>query len=111
MDIRRTTEYCEELDNLNIVIKPNNDLNGLGLRDLLVKIVTDLDGIDCYLVGDEFSLGNLDCGYRIYCANTDMIYTLSLSRLLDIQRDSVCILYAEDLDDDDRELVNSYFGD
>ena len=111
MDIRRTSEYCEELANLDIVIKPNNDLNGLGLHDLLVKIVTDLDSINCYLIGDEFSLGNSDSGYRIYCANTDTIYTLSLRRLLSVQLDNICILYAEKLDDDDRELVNSYFGD
>jgi len=111
MDIRRTTEYCKELEDLTIIIEPHEDLKNLGLHNLLVKVINDLDGIDCYIVGDEFSLGNSDCGYSVYCANTDRIYTLSVSILMDIQSGVDCRLYPHELDNDERELVNSYFGD
>ena len=69
-------------------------------------IIQDLDSVDCYLVGEPFSLGNYSVGWLVYNAHDDLVYTLNLGEL---ENSRTIRLYPRKPDRFDREIINNRF--
>lgn len=110
----RKHDNIKEFKNGNISFRfSKEDIQGLtdGKFSVVECLSWLLEEIDCYFVGEEFCLSNWMMGVDIYNCYSDKIYTFPF----DYERiESVLLtgkwfkLYARDLTDTDREIVESY---
>lgn len=99
----RKNDSIIEFKNHNINIKLDwyykdlfNDDNWGTLNAILTKL-------DCYIIGEPFSIGNFDAGYMVYNLHSDMCYTLSGQKMADFKEGKSVKLYAYKPNTDDRE--------
>ena len=110
--MRRKHENIKEFKNGNLAIRSpieyRKDLKS-GNHAALEVISWLLDELDCYLVGEPFCLSNFAIGQDIHNANMDLMYTLNFNDILDALAAGRWLrLYARELDETDRELINEW---
>ena len=88
------------------VYKPSERSNDYIKQTSLDVLIQDLDAVDCYLVGEPFSLGNYSIGWLIYNAHDDLVYTLNLGEL---ETSKLIRLHPRRPDKYDREILNDRF--
>lgn len=107
--MKREHENIKEFSNGNISIRFSpDDMRALNEKrysstELLSWVLEELD---CYLVGDEFCLGNYATGAMIYNCYSDLVYIINLNDIDDILTVGRWLrLYARKPDKDDREIL------
>ena len=101
----RTTDYCKEYKNGNIIIKYDRDMIAESKRDSLLTLSSVLDGIDCYFIGETYCLGNYETGHTVYNAYSDLVYVFAWSELEALEAGKAVKLFARKPDETDRELI------
>ena len=102
----RENDGIRESSNGNLVIHMK-DATVTDIRDAWYLLNVILDSMDCYCIGEQFSLGNFDMGQMIYNAHDDLVYTLPMSDLYKLMGGEEITLYARTPDEDDRELIDA----
>lgn len=93
--------------NLNIKLNPETlkEIES-GKTSDIENISWLLDTLDCYFVGEEFSLSNFDMGANIYNCHSDVIYIISFSDIeTKLKAGKTLKLYGRKPDKDDREII------
>ena len=82
----RKTDYCKEYKNGNITIKFDPELIELAKRDSVLALVSALETIDCYFIGETYCLSNYAMGHTIYNAYSDLVYVFLWSEIEELER-------------------------
>ena len=101
----RTTDYCKEYKNGNMLIHFDRDLIELAKNDSILALASALDSADCYFIGETYCLSNYAMGHTIYNAYSDVIYVLNWNELEALQAGKTVKLFARKPDAADRELI------
>lgn len=101
----RTTDYCKEYKNGNMLIKFDRDLIEFAKRDNVLALVSALETADCYFIGETYCLSNYETGHTIYNAYSDLVYVFAWSDLEKLQQGKTVKLFARIPDETDRELI------
>lgn len=71
-----------------------------------------LDGLDTYIITDEYCLSNYDMGATLYNAYSDTVYIISFTDIdTKLLAGHTIRLYANKPDAYDRETIDAYFND
>ena len=100
----RENECIKEFKNGNLHIKYSTDHNEW---EMLSGI---LERLDCYVVGEEFCLGNYDMGCMIYNAYSDLVYIFRFGDFEKLEEGKTIILYARKPDSEEREEIEKEFS-
>ena len=101
----RTTNYCKEYKNGNIIIKYDRDTIAESKRDSLLTLSSVLDEIDCSFIGETYCLNNYETGHTVYNAYSDLVYIFAWSELEALEAGKAVKLFARKPDETDRELI------
>ena len=101
----RTTNYCKEYKNGNIIIKYDRDTIAESKRDSLLTLSSVLDEIDCSFIGETYCLNNYETGHTVYNAYSDLVYIFAWSELEALEAGKAVKLFARKPDEADRELI------
>lgn len=70
-----------------------------------------LEEIDCYFIGENFSISNYDTGMLIYNCYSDLVYIIAVSDILEVLANFRWLrLYARKPSDIDREIIENELG-
>lgn len=100
-----------EYDNKMLVIKYQDDTIESAKKDELCTFSNVLDEVDTYIIGDEFCLSNYAMGCLLYNYYSDLCYIFNLDYLDTLKNGEAVTLLGHTPDNDEREEINSYFGD
>lgn len=107
--MRRRHENIKEFKNGNLNIKfTPNDIQD-AQKDELLTLVSVLDNVDCYFIGDTYCLSNFETGHTIYNAYSDLVYVFPWSCLDELKQEKTVKLYARTPDGTDRETIYNDF--
>jgi len=101
----RTTNYCKEYKNGNIIIKYDRDTIAESKRDSLLTLSSVLDEIDCSFIGETYCLNNYETGHTVYNSYSDLVYIFAWSELEALEAGKAVKLFARKPDETDRELI------
>ena len=102
-------DECKRFKNGNINIrffKENIKDCKAGKFSDIELLSSALENVDCYIIGEQFSLSNYAMGCLIYNAYMDCIYILNFNDLDILLQDKTLKLYADfRIDEDTREII------
>lgn len=105
----RENDCIKEFKNGNMHIEYDEYTMKSAVRGKWRTLVEVLDGLDCYLVGEEFSLGNWSMGCMIYNAYSDLVYIFDLADFKKLVEGKTVILYGHKPDEEEREEIEKDF--
>lgn len=110
----REHENIKEFKNGNLSIRfPAEEMERLkkGTISAIEVISWTLDELDCYFIGEEFSLGNYAMGAMIYNCYSDLVYIINFNDILEtLARGRWLRLNARKPNIDDREVIAEWEG-
>lgn len=96
---------CTQFKNGNINVKiEKEDLEDFK-KDQVFFLSDLLWWMNCEFIGETFCLGNFETGYLIYNSYMDCCYIFAWSDLDKLAEGKSVKLYARDVTDEDRELI------
>ena len=101
----RTTDYCKEYKNGNMLIHFDRELIEFAKRDSVLALASALDTADCYFIGETYCLSNYETGHTIYNAYSDLVYVFAWKDLKKLQQGKTIKLFARIPDESDRETL------
>lgn len=109
--MRRDNGNIKEFANGNLNIKYTPEDIEQSKKDTMLVLAEILSSLDCYFVGDDFSLGNYAMGHMVYNAHSDFMYLFAWNHIDNLMHGKTVKLYASRPDKDDRELLWKEFQD
>ena len=100
----RENESIKEFKNGNLHINYSAD------HDEWETLSGILERLDCYIVGEEFCLGNYDMGCMIYNAYSDLVYIFRFGDIDKLDEGKTLVLYGRKPDSIEREEIEKEFG-
>ena len=101
----RENDYIKQFKNGNIHIKYDDYMIRNAERYELLTFGDVLDSLDCYILGEEFCLGNWAMGCMIYNAYSDLVYIFNFDNLENLKEGKTVILYGRKPDNEEREEI------
>lgn len=94
-----------------ITIKYDADGIEMARKDEIYTFASSVDMLDCYIIGEQYCLGNFDMAFDIYNNYTDLIYCVPYSELNKLKNGEEIKLYGHTPDDDERETIEKEWED
>lgn len=101
----RENDCIKEFKNGNLHIKYDEYMMRNAECDEWRTLGEVLDSLDCYFVGEEFSLGNWSMGCMIHNAHSDLVYIFNFEDLKNLKEGKTVVLYGHKPDEEEREEI------
>ena len=76
-------------------------------RDVMAQVLNELIDVDCYIIGEPYSMGNFDLAYSLYCAYNGFVYVLTGNEVHRLTKGYLVKMYNRKPTEDELILINN----
>lgn len=105
--MRRGHTNIKEFINGNINLRFDRNMIEEAQKDDVLTLASLLETLDCYFIGETYSLSNYETGHTIYNAYSDLMYVFAWNALEELKQGKTVKLYARKPGETDREILES----
>lgn len=103
----RAHDTIKEFQNGNINLRFDRTMIEEAQKDEILTLVSLLETLDCYFIGESYCLSNYETGHTVYNAYSDLVYIFAWSELEKLLQGKTVKLYARKPNKTDREISES----
>lgn len=103
----RAHDTIKEFQNGNINLRFDRTMIEEAQKDEILTLVSLLETLDCYFIGESYCLSNYETGHTVYNAYSDLVYIFAWSELEKLLQGKTVKLYARKPNKTDREILKS----
>ena len=103
----RAHDTIKEFQNGNINLRFDRTMIEEAQKDEILTLVSLLETLDCYFIGESYCLSNYETGHTVYNAYSDLVYIFAWSELEKLIQGKTVKLYARKPNKTDREILES----
>lgn len=103
----RAHDTIKEFQNGNINLRFDRTMIEEAQKDEILTLVSLLETLDCYFIGESYCLSNYETGHTVYNAYSDLVYIFAWSELEKLLQGKTVKLYARKPNKTDREILES----
>jgi len=103
----RAHDTIKEFQNGNINLRFDRTMIEEAQKDEILTLVSLLETLDYYFIGESYCLSNYETGHTVYNAYSDLVYIFAWSELEKLIQGKTVKLYARKPNKTDREILES----